>query len=356
MNPTPSDGPKKFQHYESGKVVEILSNLGYPIQDCGDFIRTRAIYRGGDTFNALKVWKNSGWTVDFGEDKKGFSLYDLVAKTLGTQNPKNILSLINAERREYIATPKAKYLMPKTYDKACLERLLPNYSFYEKRGISATTQKMYKMGYATKDQMFQRMTFPIFDEHEQIIGFSGRHIYHEDKPNTPKWKHIGRKDTFVFPYYTISQCKEYFVDAPEVILVESIGDSMALCENKIFNHLVNFGLDCSAKLLAFLLSIDPSMITISTNNDSSKEQNTGKIAAIKNMIKLSSVFPVEMLRVKLPTLNDLGDMQKNNKNIVDWHKNGAILAKSEILETINLHREKFQADKLSKFLKKYESL
>jgi len=342
--------PKKFMEYESGKVVEVLTNLGYPIQDFGDFVRTKAIFRGGDSLNTLKIWKGSGWCVDYAEDRKGFSLYDLVAKTLGTKNPQNILSVINSERREFIAAPKPKYLMPKIFDKSCLERLLPNYSFYEQRGISAATQKMYKMGYATKDQMFQRLTFPVFNENDQIIGFSGRHIYWEDKPDVPKWKHIGRKDSFVYPFYTLG-AKNI---GTEIALVESIGDSMALSENGLFDHLVTFGLDCSPTLLSFLLSKDPQEITVSTNNDDTKEVNRGKIAAIKTLIKLSSVFPVDMLRIKLPTLNDLSEMQEQGENLLDWHKNGAILSKREILEEITKHREKFNADKLGKFLKKYE--
>lgn len=345
-----NEGIKKFKEYEPGKVVEVLTNLNYPIQDFGDFIRTKALYRGGDGINTLKVWKNSGWCVDYAEDRKGFSLYDLIAKTLGTQNPKNILSLINSERKEFITAPKPKYLMAKTYDKSCLERLLPNYSFYEKRGISAATQKMYRMGYATKDQMYQRLTFPIFNENDQIVGFSGRHIYAEDKPDTPKWKHIGRKDSFVYPFYTLPK-REI---GENITLIESIGDSMALTENGLLDHAVTFGLDCSPTLLSFLLKIDPAKITISTNNDDSKEINRGKIAAIKTMVKLSSVFPVDMLEIKLPTQNDLSDMQKDGQNLLDWHKNGAILPKSEIMDTINQYREKFQADKLGKFLKKYE--
>ena len=242
--------------------------------------------------------------------------------------------------------------MSKVYDEKCLERLLPNYSFYQKKKISNEVQKLYKMGYATKDQMYQRLTFPIYNEHKQIIGFSGRHLYWEPDSKFPKWKHLGRKDQWIYPYYSIRESQEFF--GGEINMVESIGDSMALTENKLFSHVVNFGLDCSSALLAFLMLKDPELITISTNNDSHKEKNTGKIAAIKNLMKLSTVFPVDMLRIKLPTLNDVSEMQEKDENIVEWHKSGEILQKKEILETINLYREKFQADKLAKFLKKYE--
>lgn len=345
---------KQFKTYEAGKVQEVLSNLGYPIQDYGDYIRTRAIYRNGDAANTLKVWKDSGWCVDYAEDKKGFSLYDLVAKTIGTKNPQSILPIINAERKAEITIACPKYQMAKTFDKSCLERLLPNYSFYEKRGISSAVQKMYRLGYATKDQMFQRMTFPVFNEHGQIVGFSGRHIYWDENSNAPKWKHIGRKDQWIYPYYTAPKCKELVDSAEEIVLVESIGDSLALSQNEIFNHLVTFGLDCSTALLAFLLQKDPKIITISTNDDSEKEENRGKIAAIKTLLKLSTVFPVDMLRIKLPTRNDISDMHQHGDNISSWQQSGETLSKNEILATINKHREKFQADKLGKFLKKYE--
>ena len=344
---------KQFKTYPAGKVCEVLQTLNYPLQDFGAYVRTKALYRGGDSPNTLKVWKDSGWCKDYAEDK-GFSLYDLVAKTIGTTNPKTILEIINCEKQPAIYSPRPKFLMAKTYDPKCLERLLPNYSFYEKKKISAETQKLYKMGYATKDQMFRRLTFPVFDEHRQIVGFSGRHIYWTEESTFPKWKHIGRKETWIYPYnlwLDNSEIKESFDSAPEIFLVESNGDSMALTENRIYNHLITFGKEVSATVLAFLVKRDPQFVTIVGNRD---ENNEGQIGAVRALIKLSSVFPVDMLRIKLPTLNDLGEMQENGENLLDWQKNGAILSKPEILEIINTHREKFNADKLAKFLKKYE--
>lgn len=344
---------KQFKTYPAGKVCEVLQTLNYPLQDFGAYVRTKALYRGGDSPNTLKVWKDSGWCKDYAEDK-GFSLYDLVAKTIGTTNPRSILEIINCEKQTAIYSPRPKFLMAKTYDSKCLERLLPNYSFYEKKKISAATQKLYKMGYATTGQMFQRLTFPIFDEHGQIVGFSGRHIYWTEESSFPKWKHIGRKETWVYPHnlwLDNSEIKENFDSAPEISLVESHGDSMALTENRIYNHLITFGKEVSSTILAFLVKRDPQFVTVVGNRD---ENNEGQIGAVRALIKLSSVFPIDMLRIKLPTLNDLGEMQENGENLVDWQKNGTILSKPEILEIINKHREKFNAEKLAKFLKKYE--
>lgn len=342
---------KQFKTYPAGKVCEVLQTLNYPIQDFGDYVRTRAIYRGGDAPNTLKVWKDSGWCRDYAEDK-GFSLYDLVSKTLGTTNPKAVLEIINCERVVSISAPRPKFLMAKTYDPKILDRLLPNYSFYEKKKISAATQKLYKMGYATTGQMYQRLTFPIFDENGQIIGFDGRHIYWNEESTFAKWKKLGRKDGWVYPYYSLrnyADVQSSFDSAEEIYIVESIGDSLALTENGIHNHLVAFGKEISAALLAFLIQRDPKFVTIVGNKDSN---NQGQLGAIKGLIKLSSVFPVDMLRIKLPTLNDLSEMHESGENLVDWQKNGAILSREEILQTIELNRPTFQTDKLAKFLKK----
>ncbi len=126
---------------------------------------------------------------------------------------------------------------------------------------------------------------------------------------------------------------------------------MALTENHIYNHLITFGKEVSAAILAFLVKRDPQFVTIVGNKD---ENNEGQIGAVRALIKLSSVFPVDMMRIKLPTLNDLSEMQETGENLVDWQKNGAILSKPEILKIITKHREKFNADKLAKFLKKYD--
>ena len=48
--------------------------------------------------------------------------------------------------------------------------------------------------------MKDRYTFPIFDNNQELIGFSGRLIKHND--NLPKWKHIGQKKNFIFPNFS----------------------------------------------------------------------------------------------------------------------------------------------------------
>ncbi len=204
------------------------------------------------------------------------------------------------------------------------------------------------MGLATQGKMYQRLVFPIFNENDQIIGFSGRHFNWSEESNAPKWKHIGLKQEWVYPFYSVKDCQE---PAEEIILVESIGDSLALFENGQKNHLVTFGLDCSPAILSFLLARDFKKIIISTNNDQSKETNWGKQSAIKSMMKLSTVFPVDMLEIKLPTKNDFGEMHESGDSFLNW-KNQKPLDREEITKSIGENRSKFNDLKVSKFLKK----
>lgn len=342
---------KSYKTYESGKVLEVLQNLGYsPIKDVGNCYQTTAKYRGGDSPTSLVVYKDSGWCKDYPTGER-FSLYELVKRTTGTNHPKTILEIINADQIN-CSPPKQKLKMQKTYPKDCLDRLFPNYSFYNKKNISDATLKAYKMGLATAGKMYQRFVFPVFNEAGEICGFSGRHLNWTEDSNVPKWKHIGDKREWIFPLF-LPEYRQNLDMLDEIVLVESIGDSLALYEEGYKNHLVTFGLEISPAIMSFLLAGDYKKIILASNNDSSKEVNRGKIAAIKNLIKLSSVFPTEMIDIKLPTTNDFGEMRERGESFSLWAEQKP-LDKSEILATIEENKDKFNDQKLGKFLKKYE--
>ena len=63
--------------------------------------------------------------------------------------------------------------------------------FYNDKGIDSSILKKLKGGLATKGKMYQRFVFPIYNQHKQIHGFSGRDM--ATSKDRPKWKHIGRK-------------------------------------------------------------------------------------------------------------------------------------------------------------------
>tara|TARA_R110002020_G_scaffold363289_1_gene575562 strand:- start:1748 stop:2818 length:1071 start_codon:yes stop_codon:yes gene_type:complete len=290
----------------------ILQSIGYKLIDCGDHWRTRAVYRDGDNETALKIYKNTGVWMDFVQNKGSKPFEALVRETL-SDSPKELAKILGGAKREIAAIYQEKETiqMEKIYPESSLDKLFPNYNFYSKKGISEATQKAFEVGLAGVGKMYRRMVFPIYNEHQQIIGFSGRKV--DDNNNYPKWKHIGRRNNWVYPALNKDAGTNQEINSKkEVILVESIGDAMALYEQGIKNVLVMFGLSVNSNIINYLNSKCINRIFIATNNDNHAGENRGFIAAIKTFIKLSGYFDLDTLIVKFPPrpYNDFGDAHR----------------------------------------------
>tara|TARA_Y100001973_G_C5185024_1_gene327256 strand:+ start:828 stop:1877 length:1050 start_codon:yes stop_codon:yes gene_type:complete len=306
---------------DSAKIKEVLIELGYNLHDRGEYWQATAKYRDGDNQTALQIYKNTGVWKDHVRQTSFSPFKALVEKTLGTKNKTVIEKYIGEGGKEPAVKTLTeikgqKITMEETYDEEIIKKLLPHFSFYNKRGISDQTLKQFKSGLATKGQMYHRYVFPIYNEHGKIHGFAGRDVRTGSDPNRPKWKHMGRKTNWIYPYYVNQECKDAVSETQEVIIVESIGDAINLYENGVKNVLVSFGLDISNKLSCFLVSLSLSKITISFNNDSFKSENRGLQAAIKNYLKLLNFFDPKFINICLPSKNDFGDMME--EDIEKW--------------------------------------
>lgn len=294
---------------------ETLQKLGYDLQDCGSHWRTRAIYRNGKTNTSLIIYKDSGVWKDFGLDNQAKPFNALVKETLKTNDPKILSTYLINNETVHTKPQQERIEMEKIYPESYLDKLLPMKTFYEKRGISEKTQIKFKCGYAGGGKMYRRMVFPIYDLDNQIHGFSGRSVV--DYDNAPKWKHMGRKTNWIYPHHLSHNKIE---EKQEVILVESIGDCMALYEAGFENILMLAGLDISAKMISYLNTFDLNRIIIATNNDNSKEVNTGALASIKITAKLSTVFDLSLIRINPPVCNDFGEMLECDTGMLDNFK------------------------------------
>lgn len=285
-----------------------LEKLGYQLQDCGNHWRTNALYRNGKNKTAIIIYKDTGVWKDFGADNQSKPFQALVQETLKTNDPKILKQYVGDAVQTYEPKePEQKIEMEKIYPESYLEKLLPVRDFYLKRNISEKTQKLFKCGYAGGGKMYRRMVFPIYDLNNQIHGFSGRTVVEGD--NTPKWKHMGRKTDWVYPHHLSHNSIE---ESGEVILVESIGDCMALYEAGFKNVLMLAGLDISSKVMSYLNSFNLDKIIVSMNNDKDKETNSGGIATIKTVAKLSQIYDLDRICVNPPLANDFGDMLQSN--------------------------------------------
>ena len=297
----------------------ILESIGYNLIDCGDHWRTQALYRDGNNKTAVKIYKNTGVWMDFVANTGSKPFEALVRFTL--KDEKQLAELLGNAKLETatLYTPKETIEMERIYPPSSLERLFPNYHFYEKRKISKETQEAFQAGLAGVGKMYRRMVFPIYNEHGQIIGFSGRKV--DPDNDYPKWKHIGRRNNWVYPAFnTRTNVDEEIDSAKEVVLVESIGDAMALYEQDIKNVLVIFGLSVNNNIVNYLSGKSIDHIFIATNNDENSEKNRGFIAAIKSFIKLSNYFDLERLTVKFPPkpYNDFGDAHASDCDFTNW--------------------------------------
>ena len=149
------------------------------------------------------------------------------------------------------------------------------------------------------------------------MGFSGRLVIEDS--SKPKWKHMGRKTGWVYPFYVEYNGEAFVRDAimstREVFLVESIGDMLSLHEHGVTNVLVTFGLDVSSRLCCLLSTLNLNKIHLSLNNDLNSSENRGLNACVKNALKLLNLVSIDKLDITLPLKNDFGDMESADFDI-----------------------------------------
>ena len=329
----------------SDKIRDILEQLGYKLSDKGSYWQSTALYRGGDNPTALQIYKDTGAWKDYVQNTPFMPFKQLLVLTLNTNDPTELKKYLNKEETFFL-TERArdsieKLQVEEVYPDSILEKLLPHYKFYNGRGISDETLIKLKGGLATRSQMYQRFVFPIYNQYKQIHGFSGRDM--SGKEGRPKWKHMGKKKSWVYPAYVPTKDGIFFdnVNKDYVLIVESIGDALSCIENGISNVLVSFGLDISSKLLCSLIHFDFKQVVLSFNNDSNKEDNRGMNACVKNYLKLLNYYDPKQIKICLPVQNDFGDMNEND--FMRWK------------EKLKLINETNQVPKVISFAKKLDS-
>jgi len=285
-------------------IRDILVDLGFEnIRDHGKEYRMRPIYRESSNNTSLQVNKKNGYFNDYSANIKG-SLTDLIKITLKVDfdKAKKWISRknINLEKPERDDRPEIR--QSRSFDIESLKEIKPIHDYWVNRGISRETVEMFNGGVVEEGKMKGRYVFPVFNSSKQIIGFTGRDITGKSKI---KWKHLGNKSFWKYP---LQVNYRIIKEINKVILVESIGDMLALWQAGIKNTIVTFGLEISLEILNQLLKMDIDTITISFNNDENNNDR-GNIAAFKGRKKLYKYFDADQVEIRLPSgYNDFGDM------------------------------------------------
>jgi hypothetical protein len=306
-------------------IHSALVKMGYKLKDCGNHWRTNALYRDGQNPTALLIYKDSGVWTDYVKNTPSLPFKDLVSATIKSNDKNDISKYISGSLETLSTAHVEKISSEKIFPESTLDKLLPHYSFYEKKGIDKDVLVNLKSGLATEGSMYQRYVFPIYNEFNQIHGFSGRDMNPDSGKDRPKWKHVGRKNNWIYPCYVKDKDKgesrflKSIFNKKEVYLIESIGDLLSLHSAGIFNCIPIFGTSISSKLMCFLLSLDINMIHLCLNNDTDKDKNRGEIGVVKNLSKMCNCFDKHKLSIFLPTKNDFGDM--STSEILSWEDN-----------------------------------
>lgn len=346
---------------------QILTNLGYTLQDRGDYWQTSALYRGGDNPTALQIYKNTGVWKDYVSSSVGggFQPFKALVEKSGGKFDSSLLEesyIPTNTETEQSSNISSEKIFPDSYVKS----FLPHFDFYINKGISINILKSLNSGLSTEGYMYQRFVFPIFNKHGKAHGLAGRDLSNKD--GRPKWKHKGKKTKWVYPYYSFDSfssnvCQDSIRENREVILVESIGDMLSLFSRGFYNVLVTFGLDISPSLCSHLIGVNPKSIILSLNNDFNSDKNRGKNACIKGYLKLCDYFNHESISICLPVKNDFGDM--NGEDYANWiskkdknSKSSDIMCKLVLEEAQKLYRSKLLSKSIYnniKFLKTNDS-
>lgn len=285
---------------ETTDFRSILEGLGYSLNDRGNEWRARPIFRESDSDTTLRISKKDGRWIDFARGNGG--------------DFKKLVEISGGKFDGTVNIPKPtekRVISDECFHKSEMENIVSDHRYWKGRGISEETLSAFRGGVipkTTKSAMYGRYVFPIPNNREEFIGISGRWTGETISKNVPKWKHMGATDTWVYPAFLN---KNEILTRKEIILVESIGDGLALWEAGIKHFLVLFGIRCGKSITKSLIAADPNRIIISTNNDSDNNF-AGNIASNKIRMSLLEYFDPEQVIIKLPKKNDWGMTDKED--------------------------------------------
>lgn len=233
----------------------------------------------------LRIWRDNSFTCIIAKSDRSHNatILKLAGSGEGGTSSDSTMAVEVAEPQIEVA---------RTWEPAVLDRLVKDHSYWRGRGISDETVAPFLGGVAMDGQMKGRYVFPIFGQPPQedvIIGFTGRAL---SKDTQLRWKHLNATKQWIWGGL------DDIAPGGRVILVESIGDSLALREHGVPETLCLFGVNLSQAVLGHLITLNPSSIIVSTNRDLNHDVGQQAAAKIRNL--LDTFFNRDIVEVKLP--------------------------------------------------------
>lgn len=278
------------------RLTNVVTTSGGFIAQCPACATTGADLRGK---NHLKIYNSGafGCVVDDSKAHNKF-IYSFLYDKL-TEEQKLDLETNWVD-------PDPKIAVDVIYPESMLAGLLPDHSYWIKRGVDEAILRKLEGGVAPKEKpskLSGRYVFPIRDHISgRIVGFSGR-ILEDGNTWAPKYKHMVKSGRVIYPLWVN---KEAILKQRKVVLVESVGDALSLMTKGIDCVLILLGLNLNSKFFGFLVSAGLQKIIVSLNDDPPKIVNgiiakPGNRGAKKIMDKLTPFFGEHRVMNRPPT-------------------------------------------------------
>lgn len=194
--------------------------------------------------------------------------------------------------------PEPAIKTEKVYDEETLTKLLPDYSYWVGRGAKESVLKALEGGLAPHDEkskLSNRFIFPIRGRDGRINGFTGRLI--EENSYAPTWKHLFKSSLAAWPWNVTGP---HIIETKTVVLVESVGDLLALMSHGIMNVLCIFGLNLNSRIISTLIAHDVKKVIVSLNRDD--DPTKGQKAADHIASRLRAFYSDEHIEIRLPPI------------------------------------------------------
>ena len=110
----------------TAEIHEILTSLGYTLQDRGNYWQTNAMFRQGDNKTAIQIYKDTGVWRDYVNNTPPSRFERLVEKSAGSSSDLRAL-LKNKDFSSLFKAPsnsQPKLSMETIYEEDCLKKTL----------------------------------------------------------------------------------------------------------------------------------------------------------------------------------------------------------------------------------------
>lgn len=251
----------------------------------------------------LRVWVDGSFHCVVGSDDGGGSHNRAVRAWIYQGGDAATLALMELT----VIDPEPKLTADTIYPESMLTRMVPDHSYWVGRKVNEDVLRRLEGGLVPAEprgKLSNRYCFPVRDHaSKRIVGWTGRLV--SEASFGPKWKHLVKVSRCVYP---LTANEAAIRRARKVVLIESVGNGLALSSTGIDNWIVLLGLNVNSRLLGWLVGANLDEVIVSTDNDAmdaSKGHSAGNDKAVQIRDKLARYLGEHKVRVRLvQTRND----------------------------------------------------